>query len=127
VRRRDDVLAALRAHHGFLSAQQIHARLRSDGASIGLATVYRLTRALSAAGEIDVVRAEDGEARYRACRSAGHHHHLVCRDCGRTEELEADVVERWARTVAEEHGFTAADHVVEIVGTCRTCSTPPGT
>lgn len=120
--RRDDVRTALQAAPGFLSAQEIYARIRAGGSPIGLATVYRITQAMTAAGEIDVVRAEDGEARYRLCRSAGHHHHLVCRRCGRAEELDADVVERWARAVAVEHGFTAVDHVVEIVGTCAPCT-----
>lgn len=124
--RRDDVRATLRDHPGFLSAQEIYARLRAAGTPIGLATVYRVTQAMSAAGEIDVVRAADGEARYRLCRTAGHHHHLVCRACGRAEELDADVVERWARAVADEHGFTAVDHVVEIVGTCGACARPGG-
>jgi len=122
VSRRDDVHAALREAPGFLSAQDIYARIRSGGTPIGLATVYRLLQAMAAQGQVDVVRSGDGEATYRLCRSTAHHHHLVCRACGRAEELDADVVERWAQAVAEEHGFTAVDHVVEIIGTCARCA-----
>lgn len=119
--RRDDVDAALRGAAGFLGAQAIYARIRAEGTPIGLATVYRILQDLAAAGQVDVVRSGEGEALYRLCGSPGHHHHLICRHCGRAVELDADVVERWAQEVAEEHGFTAADHVVEIVGTCRGC------
>src|SRR5699024_9425246 len=96
--------------------------MRSTGTPIGLATVYRILQALAEAGEVDVVRTGDGEALYRLCRSTEHHHHLLCRRCGRAVELDAQVVERWATSVAEEHGFTAVDHVVEIVGTCADCA-----
>jgi Fur family transcriptional regulator, ferric uptake regulator len=122
VSRRDDVARELRAAPGFLGAQAIYARMRSTGTPIGLATVYRILQALAEAGEVDVVRTGDGEALYRLCRSTEHHHHLLCRRCGRAVELDAQVVERWATSVAEEHGFTAVDHVVEIVGTCADCA-----
>jgi Fur family transcriptional regulator, ferric uptake regulator len=120
--RRDDVLAELAAAPGFLGAQAVYARIRAHGHLIGLATVYRILQALVESGEADVIRTGDGEARYRLCRSTGHHHHLLCRGCGLAVELDADVVEQWANAVAEQHGFTAVDHVVEIVGTCADCA-----
>jgi Fur family transcriptional regulator, ferric uptake regulator len=126
VSRRDDVVLALRQAGGFLSAQTIYARIRDDGTRIGLATVYRILQTLATEGDVDVVRTGDGEALYRACRSAGHHHHLICRSCGQAVELDAEVVEQWARAVAQEHGFSAVDHVVEIVGTCAACTQDAG-
>ncbi len=105
----------------FCSAQEIHARLSDSGERVGLATVYRNLQAMAADGEIDMRRAEDGEASYRAC-SPAHHHHLVCRVCGRTVEVDAPAVERWAAAVSAEHGFTDVDHTVEVTGTCADCS-----
>ena len=67
----------------------------AGGDKVGLATVYRNLQAMAADGEIDMLRTDDGEAVYRAC-STGHHHHLVCRDCGRTVEVEGPTVEAWA-------------------------------
>ena len=104
----------------FASAQEIHDALKRRGESIGLSTVYRNLQALSDAAEIDALRDDDGEVRYRQC-SAGHHHHLVCRDCGRTVEVEGPTVERWATKQAEAHGFTAVAHTLEIFGTCADC------
>jgi Fur family transcriptional regulator, ferric uptake regulator len=121
VSRRDDVLATLAAAPGFLAAQQVYTRLRARQIGIGLATVYRVLAALEAEGVADVVRSAGGETLYRLCRSSGHHHHLLCRDCGRAEELDAAVVERWAAGVAREHGFDDVSHTVEIVGRCSRC------
>ena len=103
------------------TAQQLHAELRSAGAGVGLTTVYRNLAQMAEAGEVDVLLSEDGEARYRAC-SASHHHHLVCRSCGYTIEVTADVVERWARRTAERNGFSEVSHTLEIIGLCDTCA-----
>ncbi len=104
----------------FVSAQDLHARMRAAGNPIGLATVYRSLGALAAEGALDVVRTDDGEAVYRQC-STDHHHHLVCRTCGRTIEVAGPTVESWADLVAAEHGFREVRHTVEIVGTCSSC------
>ena len=111
------VTTELKAVEDFTSAQALHARLRAGGSAVGLATVYRTLTTLAAHGEVDVLRTDDGEAVYRAC-SSGHHHHLVCRDCGRTVEVAGPAVETWTERVAREHGFRDVAHTVEIVGTC---------
>ena len=105
----------------FVSAQQLHARLRADGDPIGLATVYRGLQSLAAEGTVDVLRTEDGEALYRRCATEHHHHHLVCRGCGRTVEVAGPAVEQWAARVSAQHGFTDVEHTLEIFGTCRDC------
>ncbi|WP_110208894.1 Fur family transcriptional regulator [Nocardioides daejeonensis] len=117
---------ALREHlengDSFLSAQQLHDELRAGGDKIGLATIYRTLQAMHAAGEIDAVRVNDSETLYRKC-GPRHHHHLVCRDCGLTVELDGPSVEKWAAKAAEENRFTQVEHVVELFGLCPSCST----
>jgi Fur family ferric uptake transcriptional regulator len=105
----------------FRSAQDIHDVLRHRGDPVGLSTVYRTLQALADAGEVDVLRTDDGESVYRRC-STGHHHHLVCRSCGRTVEVEGAAVERWATRTAAEHGFTDVTHTLEVFGTCAACA-----
>lgn len=117
------VLQALAARSEFASAQDLHADLRSRGEGVGLTTVYRHLQALADAGSVDVLRTPDGESVYRICGSEKHHHHLVCRSCGRTVEIGGAGVERWASRVAEEAGFVDVDHTVEIFGTCSPCAT----
>ncbi|HMM83141.1 MAG TPA: Fur family transcriptional regulator [Terrimesophilobacter sp.] len=121
---RDAVKAALDAQDAFVSAQQLHAVLRDDGTGIGLATVYRALADLAAGGGADSLQSAEGEALYRACTPGQHHHHLICRTCGVTVEIEADPVEQWARAVAAANGFTRPEHVVDVFGLCPACSKP---
>jgi Fur family transcriptional regulator, ferric uptake regulator len=95
--------------------------LREAGDPIGLTTVYRHLALLVEQGDADVVVSEDGSL-YRMCRADEHHHHLICRSCGRTEEIAGTDIERWAREVGEANGFSDLDHTVEIFGTCRECA-----
>lgn len=120
-RQRAAVSTVLDELDDFRSAQELHAVLRARGESVGLTTVYRALQSLADAGEVDVLRTGDGEAAYRRC-STGHHHHLVCRSCGRTVEVEGPVVERWADKVADQHGFVDVSHTLEVFGTCRQCA-----
>jgi len=119
-RQRRAVAACLDSFDDFRSAQDIHDLLRRTGGNVGLSTVYRTLQALADTGEVDVLRTEEGEAVYRRC-STTHHHHLVCRECGRTVEVEGPAVERWADSVAGRHGFSDVSHTLEIFGTCPDC------
>ena len=119
-RQRAAVEALLVDLDDFISAQNLHARLRARGQNVGLATVYRTLQAMATDGDVDMVRTADGEAVYRQC-STGHHHHLVCRSCGRTVEVEGPAVEGWADKIGAEKGFSDVQHTLEIVGTCADC------
>jgi Fur family ferric uptake transcriptional regulator len=105
----------------FRSARQLHAMLREDGESVSLATVYRILQYMAHEGEVDVLRTQDTENRYRRCQRQDHHHHLVCRLCGHTVEVTDNTVERWAGHTAREHGFAAVSHTVELLGICAGC------
>lgn len=118
---REAVRGALDDTEGFISAQALHSALHASGSPIGLATVYRALGDLASSGEADSLQSPEGESLYRAC-STGHHHHLICRNCGLTVEIAADEVEDWAKRVAGEHGFTGAAHVVDVFGLCATCT-----
>lgn len=119
-RQRSAISALLSNIDEFRSAQELHDELRKRGEGIGLTTVYRTLQSLADAGMVDVLRTDTGESVYRQC-SSGHHHHLVCRHCGRTVEVEGPTVEAWAEAIAGEHGFTEVSHTLEIFGTCRDC------
>lgn len=124
-RQGEAVREALQAQGGFRSAQDVYAALRSDGGTVGLSTVYRHLQNLVEDGVVDVIHTPDGEATYRYCGDPApgrHHHHLVCRECGRTEEIEGRSIERWAGDVATKHGFTDVEHTVELFGRCPECA-----
>jgi Fur family ferric uptake transcriptional regulator len=118
---REAVREALETSEGFVSAQALHSGLHATGSPIGLATVYRALADLASEGEADSLQ-QDGESIYRACTPNSHHHHLICRNCGLTVEIEAGEVEAWAHKVAAQNGFTQANHVVDVFGLCGGCS-----
>ncbi|MFF2525480.1 Fur family transcriptional regulator [Streptomyces liangshanensis] len=121
-RQRAAVAAALDQVDEFRSAQELHDMLKHRGDSVGLTTVYRTLQSLADAGEVDVLRTNDGESVYRRCSTGDHHHHLVCRICGKAVEVEGPAVEQWAETIAAQHGYVAVAHTVEIFGTCAECA-----
>ena len=117
---KDAVRHALSEAIGFVSAGQLHLVLKNHGSTIGLATVYRALADLASTGEADSLQSQDGELLYRAC-TTDHHHHLICKTCGETVEIEAHEVETWAEKVAKQHGFREPSHTVEIFGLCSNC------
>ncbi len=120
-RQRAEIRQAVEEQEAFATAQEIHDRLRHDGASVGLATVYRTLQALAAAGELDAIRTQDGQVAYRTC-SPGHHHHLICRLCGRAVEISIPSLESQIRALAAEQGYTQVEHELECYGLCADCA-----
>jgi Fur family transcriptional regulator, ferric uptake regulator len=126
--RKRALLEVLADAEGFLSAAQLHDRIRAQlaprGLRVGITTVYNQLRRLSDTGAVDTVHGDDGEIRYWLPRQAAHHHYLVCRSCGRAVEIVAEPVEEWADTVGAEAGFGEVTHNFELSGLCGRCRDP---
>lgn len=117
---KDAVRHALGEATGFVSAGQLHLVLKNHGSTIGLATVYRALADLASTGEADTLQSQEGEILYRACTTE-HHHHLICKSCGKTVEIEATEVEAWASKMAKAYGFKDVTHTIELFGVCKDC------
>ena len=108
-RQRAAVAEVLQDVDDFRSAQDLHEMLTARGERVGLTTVYRSLQAMAEVGDIDVLVSSDGQSLYRRCgQRSGHHHHLVCRECGLTVEVKGPAVERWTHSIAEQNGLAAA-------------------
>jgi Fur family ferric uptake transcriptional regulator len=101
------VLRALDDGHA-LSAQQVFTRARDH------------CPALTAAGLLDEIGTHEGEATYRLC-SDHHHHHLVCTECRRVEELEDCDLSPIEARIAADYDFRVDGHSVTFQGVCRAC------
>jgi len=119
-RQRSAVLALLDDQEGFRTSQDLHALLRERGDAVGLATVYRALQALVDDGQVDVLRSADGEAAYRRC-SPVHHHHLVCRSCGRTTDVDCAVGAAPCLIPSATGGFVVDEAEVVFWGLCAGC------
>lgn len=105
---------------GFVTARDVADRLRQRGTGIGVTTVYRNLRMMAERGELDVIHI-NGEAMYRACVDRRHHHHIVCRGCGKTVEIGIPGLEEWIGRAACKLHFTEISHNLEIFGLCSQC------
>jgi Fur family transcriptional regulator, ferric uptake regulator len=111
------VVAVMSGMPAFCDARDIHEAVRQAGGRIGLATVYRHLRVLAEQGSVDTIHGTGGRTLYRLRRD-GFTHHLTCRICGRTVEVDGREVWEWARRVALLAGFTLTEHTVELTGVC---------
>jgi Fur family ferric uptake transcriptional regulator len=106
-----------------LSAHEIHALLRRARRPVGIASVYRALDALVDLRLVKRVDAGDGIARYEPASADGeHHHHLVCRDCGKVEAFSDTRLERAIDRVAGGLGYSVDEHEVVLTGACADCS-----
>jgi Fur family transcriptional regulator, ferric uptake regulator len=121
---RSAVLCVLGESKRFRTAQDIYAELRTQGARVGLTTVYRHLQKLADEGAIHSLQTPDRQTAYRLC-SAEHHHHLVCTGCGAGVEIPGSEVESWVDGEAARRGFSHVTHNVEIFGMCPACSGVP--
>jgi Fur family ferric uptake transcriptional regulator len=119
-KQRKAITVALTSQENFKSAQEIHALLNSNGATIGLSTVYRNLTEMFEVRDVDMIIGTDGESQYRLC-SNNHHHHLTCTKCGLAIEITGEALEVWAKQVGIDNGFTEIAHTLEITGVCKNC------
>lgn len=121
-RQQSAILETLESLDEFRSAQEIYLSLTKKKFKVGLATVYRTLQKMAEKEQIDAIRNIEGETLYRHCgQREGHHHHLICRECGLTITVEGPAIENWTAEVAKENGFREVSHQVDIFGLCKSC------
>ena len=103
-----------------LSAQELYDRLRPDHPELGRATVFRVLEALVSVGAARRLERPGHVYAYVSC-DPRHHHHLVCSQCGRVEEIGERFVAELTDSVSENYGFAIADATLDFYGLCATC------
>src|SRR5205823_14447544 len=102
--------------------------LRGDVDVVGRGhpTVFRTIDLLVSSGALSRLHGiEDGGrcVRYTPCAPA-HHHHLVCRSCGRVEEIDLAGLDAKLARAARARGYAALGHTLEVAGICADCREP---
>ena len=106
----------------FPSAQDLHARLRGAGETVGLATVYRTLQALADAGEVDVLRTDDGEAVYRRCSTGATTTTWSAAPAGAPSRSRARPSSGGPTRSPPSTASPTSRHTLEIFGTCADCA-----
>jgi Fe2+ or Zn2+ uptake regulation protein len=105
-------------HHQ--TAEGVYAAVSTELPTISLRTVYQTLNDLAAMGELQALDLGTGSARFDP--NLDPHHHLVCEDCGRVEDLHADFDDvRVPR--GQRHGFTVSSTEIVFRGLCPDCTT----
>ena len=101
------------------TAEWVYQQARSEMPTISLKTVYQTLNDLAAMGEIQALDLGTGSARFDP--NVGHHHHLVCDRCGRTQDVHVDA--SGLRLPPRERGdFVVGSAEIVFRGFCSSCS-----
>ncbi|SHE67123.1 MULTISPECIES: Fur family transcriptional regulator [Caloramator] len=106
-----------------LSPEEIYDIVKQNCPDIGLATVYRTLNLLEKMGVVCKMNFDDGCNRYELVHDEEdhQHHHLICRGCGKVEEVEDDLLEVLEEKIEEKYNFKINDHSVKFYGYCSEC------
>ncbi|MSQ06951.1 MAG: transcriptional repressor [Dehalococcoidia bacterium] len=97
--------------------------LREQLPGVGRATVFRALKLLVESGMVCRVLLEDGNLHYQVSHR-GHHHHLLCVQCGASQDLVGCDIESPLQQVAALHNFQVSGHWLEVYGRCQSCQSP---
>ena len=121
-----EVLADHRDKH--MTAEDIYELVKEDYPEIGLANIYRTVQLLREMQLVDRINLDDGCLRYEISdlfdgETKHHHHHLICKTCGKVVPFEEDLLDELERLVEQETGFRVSDHELKFYGQCEECLT----
>jgi Fur family transcriptional regulator, ferric uptake regulator len=120
---RKAVVETLAGHDCAVTALELEEELRGRSAAVGRASVYRTLDQLEELGLIQRLEVSRGVASYELVSPSGHHHHhAVCRSCGRMEAFEDSSLERAIARLSEQVDFEVSEHDVVLRGLCERCS-----
>ena len=108
---------------GHFTAADLEAQARRRRLSVGRATIFRSLEVFAELQLVERVDLPSGEHAYVRCEPA-HHHHLLCRICGRTLDVEDCGMAAVTREVARRTGFRIDSHRLQLSGTCPDCQGP---
>ncbi len=120
---RTAVVEALAEHDCAVTALDLEDELRRSAAEVGRASVYRALEQLEQLGLVQRIEVCRGTAGYERVDPTGHHHHhAICRDCGRMVPFEDPNLERALGKVAGAINFDVSEHEVVLRGVCDRCA-----
>lgn len=120
---RTAVIEALAKHDCAVTALDLEGELREREAGVGRASVYRALEQLEGLGLVQRIEVCRGTAGFERIDPTGHHHHhAICRDCGRMVPFEDPSLEKALAEVAGAMPFDVTEHDVVLRGRCERCA-----
>jgi Fur family ferric uptake transcriptional regulator len=120
---RTAVVEALAAHDCAVTALDLDDELARHSPRVARASVYRALEQLEQLGLVRRLEVARGVAGYERVDPTGHHHHhAICRDCGRMVPFEDNSLERAIGKLCEDLDFEVTEHDVVLRGVCERCA-----
>jgi len=104
-----------------VTAEELYRQISKKYSDIGFTTVYRTLKLLNKSGLAAERVFADNLTRYEPLSAEDHHDHLICMKCGSITEFQDLKIERLQERVADEFGFLAVSHKMELYGYCNKC------
>ncbi len=101
------------------TAEEVYGRLKPQFPSLSLATVYKTLDTFEKYEFVSKTRATGEKARYDANRAP--HHHLICKQCGRIEDVYDAGLEALRLPEGGRHGFEIHEYRIDFRGLCENC------
>ena len=114
------VLEAIEHNPDHISAEEIYSRVAAKYPDVNISTVYRTLELLTKLGMVTETDLGGGRVRYHPAEK-GHHHHLVCQQCGAVIDLEESLLNPLKDTLLREYDFKADLRHLGIFGLCGKC------
>ncbi len=114
------ILAAIENSDDHISAEEIYSQVVAKYPNVNISTVYRTLELLKRLGLVTETDLGGGRVSYHPAEK-GHHHHLVCRECGATIDLDELLLAPLKAALLREHGFIADLRHLAILGRCVRC------
>ena len=114
------ILSAIENSDNHISAEEIHAQIVVKYPNVNISTVYRTLELLKRLGLVTETDLGEGRVRYHPVEK-GHHHHLVCRNCGTIVDLDGSFLSPLKIALLREYGFSADLSHLAILGQCLSC------
>lgn len=115
------VLSAIENSHDHISAEEIYAQVVAKYPQVNISTVYRTLELLEKLGLVTETDLGGGRVRYHPA-DKGHHHHLVCEECGRIIDLDEAVLSSLKNWLRREYRFSADLRHLALFGRCAACA-----
>ncbi|HHV72959.1 MAG TPA: transcriptional repressor [Clostridia bacterium] len=113
-----EVLLEFSGH--FLSAQEIFLKVKAKHPQTNFSTIYRNLETLENLNIIHKTNLVNDTSFYELISNENHHHHIICKGCGKTESINFCPLDNIKINV-ENPNFTLTDHKFELYGYCKKC------
>jgi Fur family ferric uptake transcriptional regulator len=114
------ILSAIESSRDHISAEEIYAQVAAKYPHVNISTVYRTLELLKKLGMVYEINLGEGRIRYHA-EESGHHHHLVCQDCGVVIDIDESTLSSLRDILLRDYNFRAELRHVAIFGLCEKC------